>query len=90
METNALIALGLSQVIATVTIISVLKTDMKWVKEWCATHEKNDQDRFRDLAFEDRRIEEANRDDRHDLRDDLQTIGNRVALLEGQSRRHER
>lgn len=83
--TDLLVLLG-SQLLVAVATIAVMKTEIRWIKDWCKTHEAADEQRFKDLAFEDRRISESDRDERDDMRDSIGSISNRLSRLEGSQR----
>ena len=73
------------QLVAAICTVAILKTDVKWIKEWCGKHETNDSERFQQLTEEDQRQEDVNRKERHDLQDELGAVSNRVASLEGRA-----
>lgn len=49
-----------------VTIIAIVKNDIKWIIKWCADHKETDDDRYNEIKEELRSLKRHNRNNWYD------------------------
>ena len=72
---TALLISAIAPLVGAAITIGVIKTDIKWIRLWCDTHQRQDDANFNQTREDIREIRSQMRDNRNDERADNRARG---------------